>query len=80
MDRSINMFFPNISKDFLKIVMVSSLILAAKMEQPMNPSINMMLKLLTEEERRLVTKENVIQMEEALLFNFDFDLSLMTSL
>jgi hypothetical protein len=38
--------------------------MAAKIEQPMTPSINRMIMLLPQEEREIVTKEKVICLEE----------------
>ena len=46
----------------------------------MNPSVNIMVRLLNDEERRVVNKERILKMEELLLFHFDFNLSPVTSL
>ena len=43
------------------------------MEQPMTPSINRMIKLLTDQEQEYVTKDRVIQCESEVLKHFDFD-------
>ena len=55
------------------LLVVTSTIIAAKMEQPMTPSINRMIKLLSDQEQEFVTKERVIQCESEVLKHFDFD-------
>jgi hypothetical protein len=45
----------------------TSTILAAKLEQPMTPSIKRMIKLLSPEEEALVDKDSVIWLEEKML-------------
>jgi len=53
-----------IEHDDLPLLMTTSIILAAKLEQPMTPSIRRMIKLLAPEEQELVEKESVILLEE----------------
>ena len=48
----------------LIVYTVTSLILAAKQEQPLSPSINRMLKLLSEAELVTATKKAIISFEE----------------
>ena len=56
--------------------MVSSIIIAAKIEQPLTPSIRMTIKFLPEEEKKFVSKDLVVAYESdilsALSFNFNF--------
>jgi len=56
-----------VKKESLILYAVTSIIMAAKMEQPLTPSINLMLNLLTNAEREIVTKRNVIALEEKVL-------------
>lgn len=60
--------------------MVTSTILAAKMEQPMTPSINRMIRLLDEKEMLYVTKDRVIRLESEILKLFDFDFTMLSPL
>ena len=53
--------------------MTTSTILAAKLEQPMTPSIKRMIKLLYQEEEALVDKESVIWLEEQMLTTLQFE-------
>ena len=56
------------------VIVTTVTILADKLEQPMTPSINRMIKLLTADEERFVDKAKVITMEGTIikLFNFEF--------
>jgi hypothetical protein len=56
------------------VIVTTVTILAAKLEQPMTPSINRMIKLLSVDEERYVDKAKVIAMEATIikLFNFEF--------
>lgn len=58
----------------IPIIITSVTILAAKLEQPMTPSINRMIKLLSDEEGKFVDKQKVITMEGNIIkaFNFEF--------
>lgn len=44
----------------------------------MTPSINRMISLLTDDERRYVTKEAVIRCEDDVLKTFDFDFNMLS--
>jgi transcription initiation factor TFIIIB Brf1 subunit/transcription initiation factor TFIIB len=57
----------------LPLLVTTATIMAAKMEQPMTPSIKRMIKLLTLEEQSLVDKEGVIQLEQRVLTDLSFD-------
>ena len=52
-----------------------SMLMAAKLEQPISPSFSRMIALLTEEEEKLVTKNDLIDLEEQILVLFGFDFS-----
>ena len=54
--------------------------MAAKLEQPMTPSISRMIKLLSDQERENVTKERVIRCESEILNAFDFDFNFVNSM
>jgi hypothetical protein len=54
--------------------------MGAKMEQPMTPSINRMIRLLPDDEREIVTKQLVIQMEVEILTRFSFDMNFLSPL
>lgn len=54
--------------------------MAAKVEQPMTPSINRMVRLLSESEQQTVTKERVIKCEAEVIKQFDFDFSMISPL
>ena len=47
--------------------------MAAKLEQPISPSFNRMITLLTDEEQRFVSKAQLITLEEKILVKFGFD-------
>jgi hypothetical protein len=57
------------------LIVTSCVIVAAKLEQPMTPSISRMIKLLSDEEKNFVDKEGVIRKEGEIIntFNFDFN-------
>lgn len=69
-----------ITRDQLPLLVTTTTILAAKLEQPMTPSIKRMIKLLTEEEQGLVDKESVIELEEHVLSTLQFDFNYPSSL
>lgn len=50
-----------------------SMLLAAKLEQPIQPSYNRMIKLLNKKEKQLVTKEYLEELEYEILFMFGCD-------
>jgi hypothetical protein len=49
--------------------------MAAKLEQPIQPSFMRMISLLTEEEQDLVSKEALIDLEVQILTTLGFDFS-----
>ncbi|CDW87090.1 cyc2-like cyclin [Stylonychia lemnae] len=67
-----------LNQEQLLVLVVTATIIAAKVEQPMTPSINRMIKLLSDDERDYVTKEKVIKCEEEILIRFDFDFNILS--
>jgi len=59
---------------------VASTILGAKMEEPITPSINRMIRLLPYMEQQSVTKEKIIKLEERILKRFDYDCNMLSPL
>lgn len=47
--------------------------MAAKLEQPISPSFTRMISLLGEDEKKLVTKQKLIDLESNILIIFGFD-------
>lgn len=47
--------------------------MAAKLEQPISPSFTRMISLLTEEEKKSVTKQKLMDLETNILIMFGFD-------
>lgn len=50
-----------------------SVLMAAKLEQPMSPSFNKMISLLTIEEKKYVNKRALIDLEAQILMTLGFD-------
>lgn len=63
-DRVLSHVVSQITPIKISLIVVSCMILAAKIEQPMTPSINRMIALLSERERKSVSKADVIYLEE----------------
>ena len=53
---------------------VISLLLGAKLEQPMHPSFNIMLKLLKETQNVTIDKKVILQMETEILKSLQFSM------
>jgi hypothetical protein len=47
--------------------------MSAKLEQPISPSFSRMISLLTDEEQKLVTKKELIDLEANILVALGFD-------
>lgn len=62
------------------VIVTTVTILAAKLEQPMTPSINRMIKLLTVDEECYVNKAKVISMEATIIKLFSFDFGFLSPL
>ena len=58
-----------------KIVTLStiSILLAAKLEQPMQPSFSRMISLLNDNEKKSITKQDLVNLEYDILMKFGFD-------
>lgn len=54
--------------------------MAAKVEQPMTPSINRMIKLLKSDEEKHVDKSKVITMESNIIKTFNFEFGFLSPL
>jgi len=67
LDKAIELNYPEIDYLQLQLVMVTSLFLAAKMEQPRNPSGRLFIEMLNEEERSFITVSDLIETEGILL-------------
>ena len=65
----------NFPKSEIVSLSAVSMLMAAKLEQPISPSFLIMIHLLTEDEQRVATKANLIALEEKILvaMNFDFN-------
>lgn len=55
------------------LLVATCCIIAAKMEQPLTPSITRMIKLLDHSEQREITKQDVIDLESKMLKSLSFD-------
>jgi hypothetical protein len=64
----------------LPLVILTCVIIAAKVEQPLTPSIKMTVKLFPESEKALLTKDRVISLETKFLIAMDFDLHILSPL
>ena len=62
-------------REELPLLVATSTIIAAKLEQPMTPSIKRMIKLLTLEEQQGIEKESVLYLERQMLTTLSFDFS-----
>ncbi len=71
---------PKFSEDTMPLLLLTSVILAAKVEQPLTPSIKMTIKYLENNERLLVSKEQVMEWERLFLQIVDFDFSFLSPL
>lgn len=65
------------AQNFPKAQMVSlatiCLLMSAKMEQPISPSFNRLIGMLTTEEQKYVSKQGLIDLEEHVLLMLGFD-------
>ncbi len=59
---------------------VTSLLIAAKQEQPLSPSIGRMVKLLKPQEQLIASKVAIIAFEEQVLNMLDFEFNLISPL
>ena len=50
-----------------------SILMAAKLEQPISPSFTRMINLLTDDEKKFLDKQCLIEIEAEILSTFCFD-------
>ena len=50
-----------------------SMLIAAKLEQPISPSFTRMINLLSEDEKKNITKQSLIDLEADILIKMGFD-------
>jgi len=58
---------------------VTCLLMAAKLEQPMHPSFNIMIRLLADTQKLYVTKQALICLEEKIIRALEFSLHFVSS-
>lgn len=63
-DRILSMTLKHVRRQDLILYAVTSLLIAAKQEQPLSPSISRMVKLLTPQEQLVANKPSIIAFEE----------------
>ena len=72
--------FKEMDESLLVKLTVVCVIMAAKVEQPLTPSIRMTIKCLPEKDRMKVEKPDVIDLEAKLLVLLDFDFNFLSPL
>ena len=73
-DRYINAMGPqNFNKSLIINLATISVLMSAKLEQPISPSFSRMIGLLTDEEKQYVTKKSLIDLESQILLKLGFD-------
>jgi hypothetical protein len=60
-------------RDQVCLLATTSILMAAKLEQPISPSFLRMIGLLTEDEQRQVNKAALIDLEARIIFTLGFD-------
>jgi hypothetical protein len=60
-------------RDQVCLLATTSLLMAAKMEQPISPSFLRMVQLLTDEEQKQVSKDSLIDLEARIIQTLGFD-------
>lgn len=63
----------NYPREHILKLAISSLLLAAKLEQPISPSFSKMINLIPEDERKNLTKDILIDLEADILIRLGFD-------
>ena len=73
-DRYINIIgVSNFSKSLVVHLATISVLMSAKLEQPISPSFTRMINLLSPEEKKNVTKQALIELEADILIKLGFD-------
>lgn len=70
----VNLAIKNLKAPCLIKLAIISTLMAAKLEQPVQPSFNRMIKLVAAEWSFTVTKQELIDLEENIVKTLDFDL------
>ena len=65
--------FQNDKAPNLHTLAATSLLIAAKIEQPLKPSFELMIELLPELQRKRTSKRDLIDLEEKIVIALDFD-------
>ena len=65
----------NFSRERLCLLSTTSVLLAAKFDEPVSPNFKRMIRLLSKEERELMTVKDIVQMEQEILTKLSFDLN-----
>jgi hypothetical protein len=63
----------NFRKDQVVSLATISVLMSAKLEQPVSPSFTRMINLLTDEEQKYTSKQQLIELESHILTIFGFD-------
>lgn len=79
-DRILSRNLKEVESQDLILYAVTSLLLAAKQEQPLSPSIGRMVKLLDSHEQLTASKTAIIAFEEQVINMLDFDFYLVSPL
>lgn len=61
------------NKNYIVHLSTISVLMAAKLEQPISPSFNRMIGLLTPDEQKVITKSSLIDLEAQILVKLGFD-------
>ena len=74
LDRYINMVgVTNFPKSQMVSLATICVLMSAKLEQPISPSFTRMINLLTDEEKKYVRKQSLIDLEAQILIKLGFD-------
>lgn len=74
LDRYINMVgVTNFPKSQMVSLATICVLMSAKLEQPISPSFTRMINLLTDEEKKYVSKQSLIDLEAQILIKLGFD-------
>jgi hypothetical protein len=57
----------------MAVLATTAILMAAKIEQPISPSFNRMISLLPESQKGRVHKDDLIDLEEQIVWALDFD-------
>jgi hypothetical protein len=63
----------NFPKSQMVALATICVLMSAKLEQPISPSFTRMINLLTDEEKKYVSKQSLIDLEALILIKLGFD-------